>query len=405
MKRQWIAVAAVLGAFTLADVVAAQVDPNPAMNNPDKQAWDLFLMVNAKASGPAGANNALFETWASDGDTFQPKPAWPTSPSPVRAAPRALSLILQEAHAGVKIVPGNGKVAEETRRNRADFDFIVNNNLHKVSGLRAAFAAGKPLVFPVDSVEVKANWVELGELNKFNGFSGSPADAAKLYHVNSVAGKTYALVAFHIISKLVPNWTWGTFEHKDNLGRCDVMGCVDTFGAQQPRVAPKSLTESKTRYGDCPKSPALTALFARANIDPAFANYCLKGSQVDFSDATGLTVRLGNSVTEEGFVAQASCMSCHGRAAFDQTGRPTTFAGFDPFSISMPRATGNAPLGPPESRWYWAPGDPPFAPALADAPNLQRVAMAADFVWSIPFCAIDDTATPPETKSRFCAGK
>ena len=37
------------------------------------------------------------------------------------------------------------------------FDFIVNNNLYKTSGLKAAF--GKTLAFPVDSIEVKANWI------------------------------------------------------------------------------------------------------------------------------------------------------------------------------------------------------------------------------------------------------
>jgi len=47
----------------------AQTDPNLAMNNPDQQAWTLFLTVNADAK-TAGNNNALFETWARDGETF-----------------------------------------------------------------------------------------------------------------------------------------------------------------------------------------------------------------------------------------------------------------------------------------------------------------------------------------------
>jgi hypothetical protein len=28
-------------------------------------------------------------------------------------------------------------------------------------------------------------------------------------------------------------------------------------------------------------------------------------------------------------------------------------------------------------------------------PGLTRIASSADFVWSIPFCAIDDTVNPP----------
>ncbi len=186
-----------------------------AMNNPDQQAWQLFATVNAGAAS-AGNNDVLFETWARDADIFRPNPVWPAAPPRMALGPRALSLL---THPGLKmeVVPGgNNLVSEETRRNRAGFDFIVNNNLYKVSGLKAAFAAGKPLAFPVDALEVKANWVEVGQLKTFNGFSGTPAQAAKIYHLNSAAGKQYALVSFHIISKLVPNWTWATFEHKDN---------------------------------------------------------------------------------------------------------------------------------------------------------------------------------------------
>jgi hypothetical protein len=36
-------------------------------------------------------------------------------------------------------------------------------------------------------------------------------------------------------------------------------------------------------------------------------------------------------------------------------------------------------------------------------PGLTRTGTSADFVWSIPFCAIDDTVTPP--KPGRCVGK
>ena len=54
-------------------------------------------------------------------------------------------------------------------------------------------------------MEVKANWVEVDRLKEFNGFSGTPIEAAAAYHVNSIGGKQYALVSFHIISRLVPD--------------------------------------------------------------------------------------------------------------------------------------------------------------------------------------------------------
>jgi len=49
---------------------------NPALNDPDRVAWCLFLYVNTNAA-TSGNNNALFETWASDNDTFQTNPVWP----------------------------------------------------------------------------------------------------------------------------------------------------------------------------------------------------------------------------------------------------------------------------------------------------------------------------------------
>lgn len=410
MRGQVFVAALVVASLVGSGASRAQSDPNPAMNAPDKQAWELFLEVNASAATP-GNNDALFETWANDGDTFRPSPVWPSGPSAKIGGPRAIGLVRPHPLPGrrIKVVPGGkGLVSEETRRNRPDFDFIVQHDLYKVSGLIAAFKEGKTLTFPIDSIEVKANWVEVDRLKEFNGFSGTPAEAAKRYHVNSVGGRTYALVAFHIISKLVPNWTWATFEQEDNPGRCDVIGCRDGFGAEVPYVAPRSPVESRTHYPDCAKSAALKALFAKAHIDPAFVHYCLKGAQADFTDATGLAIRVGNSVTEQGFVAQASCMTCHGRAAFDASGHATSFAGFDPLSAGLPLGpsnTGNAPVGALHASWFWVPPGPPYKPVLADEQGLARAALPADFVWSIPFCAIDDTAKPPQTVSRFCANK
>src|SRR4029077_19229833 len=113
--------------------------------------------------------------------------------------------------------------------------------------------------------------------------------------------------------------TWATFEHRLNPGRCDFMGCRDSFGAQMPVVDPLTSGLGQT-YSDCAKTPALTALLGAANIEPAYVNYCLKGSQVDFVDNTGLDIRLGNTVAERGFVDPASCMPCHSRAGFTQAG-------------------------------------------------------------------------------------
>lgn len=386
-----------LGAFGTSMALAAgaawaQTDPNPAMNAPDMVAWQTFIHVNTAAGG----TNARFETWASDTDTFKVDPRFPTSPQPLALRPPVLATVgpqaIQESGGLLPAIPPDPTQSlEETRRNEAAFNFIKNNNLYKISGLKAAF--GKTLSFPVDAIEVKANWLPVDQVPAFTGNKVTLADVPKVFHVNtsSVDNKAYALMSMHVITKLVPNWTWATFEHKFNPARCDILGCKDLFGASPAVVAPHS--QPRLGYPDCVKTEALKQLMATAHWDSAFENYCLKGSQTDFTDNSGLDIRLGNSITEDGFVNRSSCMTCHGRAAFDQNGQPTSGAGFD---------ANGAPLGPIQPNWYWSFTARP--PIFEGMPGLKRTGTSADFVWSIPFCALDDTVNPPKINPS-CVGK
>jgi hypothetical protein len=389
MRRSTVAKLA-CGLFLLSSLpAAAQSTPNPAMTAPDQLAWQFFLQVNA----PAGGSNVLFETWASDTDTFTPNPQFPTAATPLAlrapVVPALGRLALQKSGRLLPAIPPGPGFLEESRRNQQSFNFIVQNNLFTLSGLRAAF--GKTITFPVDAMEVKANWKLVTDIPTFSGGKVTLADVPKVYHVNTGSdGKQYAFVSMHIISKAVPNWTWATFEHKFNPGRCDILGCRDSFGAQTSPVPPNANPDQG--YPDCVKTAALTAMIAAANIDPVFANYCLKGSQTDFTDDTGLDIRLGNSVTEQGFVDQSSCITCHGRAAWDNTGAATTQAGFD---------NNGAPLGPIQPNWYFNFNSQP--PIFQGMTGLTQVATSADFIWSIPFCAIDDSQNPVPASN--CAGK
>ncbi|HET6957201.1 MAG TPA: hypothetical protein VFI56_11480, partial [Vicinamibacterales bacterium] len=365
---------ALLGAVAwLASVSAAvQTVDNEAMNQPDKVSWQLFITANTDAGG----GNAVFEAWASDTDTFKLNPAFPTTASPLTPhapiVPTAGVQAIQQAGSLIPQIPPNPAIGEEARRNRPAFDFILQNNLYKVSGLKAAF--GTSISFPPESIEAKANWLPIEAVPAFTNNRVTLANVPTVFHVNTGSdGKRYAMVSMHIISKLVPNWTWATFEHTLNPGRCDILGCIDHFGAQTAVVAANA--QPGQGYPACTKTPALTALIASAHWDKAFANYCLKGSQTDFTDNTGLDIRLGNSVTEDTFVNRSSCITCHGRAAWDQNGKATSPAGFDP-------ATGLAPLGPISPAWYWSFTSPP--PIFAGMPGLKRTATSADFVWSIP---------------------
>lgn len=388
--KHFLSVVMSAAAAILMGAPAWSQQPNPAVNTPDEVAWQLFLQVNASAPG---LNNATFETWASDTDTFVANPVFPTVVTALSlrtpVVPAAGRLAIQQGGGLLPAVPPIPGVGEETRRNQAAFDFIVNNDLQKISGLQAAF--GKTLTFPIDSIEVKANWIPAANIPQFTLNRVSSAQVSTYFHVNIGSdGKPYALLSMHIISKLVPNWTWATFENTYNPGRCDIIGCRDSFGATTPVVAPNA-TQNQG-YPNCDKTPALTQLLTAASLDRAFENYCLKGSQVDFTDNTGLDIRLGNSITENGFVDQSSCMTCHGRAAFDAKGQATSSAGFD---------ANGAPLGPIQPNWYWSfSGSPPIYQGM---PGLVQTGTSVDFVWSIPFCAFDDTVNPP-TKSP-CVGK
>jgi hypothetical protein len=133
---------------------------------------------------------------------------------------------LQKGGALIPQIPPDPTVGEESRRNRAAFDFIVMNKLYSISGLKETF--GKEISFPVDAIEIKANWKPVESIPGFTNNRVSLADVPRVFHVNTGAdGKQYAMVSMHVISKLVPNWTWATFEHTLNPGRCDILGCID----------------------------------------------------------------------------------------------------------------------------------------------------------------------------------
>ncbi|WP_431203866.1 hypothetical protein ACQ86E_01295 [Bradyrhizobium betae] len=388
-----------LMALAFAGTARAQTaDPDPALNNPDKVSWELFAVVNK--SVPSINNNVVFETWASNEDTFQSNPKFPGSSSPPNCAPAQVATLttalpqqptitpvaspkilnvpaliaLAPREPGLQphVLPAEPgfEAVEETRRNRATFDFIVCNRLQTRAGLRAAFAIGQPISFPVDSMEVKANWVLAKDLSSSD------------YHINTASdNKRYALISMHIISKQIPNWTWATFEHRDNVGRCDFIGCHDRFGAVVQDVRAHDAPGGK--YGPCVKTAALKKLFADNGLPALWENYCLKGSQADFVTATGLPVHLGNSVTEAGFVDTSSCMTCHSRAAVNSNGVGTTGAGFLIPAIPTSLCPNGpqkrcSPNGAPLPAWFWNnPG-----------PDQSMLALQTDFIWSIPREAI-----------------
>jgi len=380
--------AAVAAAVCAMPALAAE--SNPAMTRPDRVAWELLAEIARPAAAP-GNNNVLFETWASDIDTFGDAPHWPPSGEGVhkvlinRVQPRGSTrpgAVPPATHCEPgRIWPCIGK---ETLRNRPAFDFIVDNHLETRAGLAAFF--GKAMEFPADTVEVKAEWLPVSELKAWNGVSAEEAPA--LYHINLArfGDETVpaALVALHVITRQVPNWTWATFEHWKNPGRCDDTGCRDHFGAAERAVAAQPTPNRG--YAQCAPSAALRDVFRQAGIADVWLNYCLKGTQTDFVTPAGVPIRLGNSVAETINAGvphgRSSCMTCHAEAAFDRNGRAAK---------AVPR------VGAPRPAWFIGNGS-------AQAPQFRQ----ADFVWAIPFCARPDdaiSACVPASAGAATAGR
>jgi hypothetical protein len=210
------------------------------------------------------------------------------------------------------------------RRNWAAFRYFVVHDLTSKAGFARAFQESLKIDPPADSIQVKADWMRVGDLARWVNLDED--DVRRVYYTRSErdgeAQSEYALVGVHLNSKRWKNWIWATFEHRINPGRCDDIGCHDAFGAATADVAARQPADQD--YGDCPKTASLIAMFANAGLSPVWLNYCLKGSQVGFTQKDGRPVRLGNSVIDRinGHIpmTHSSCMTCHALASFDRNG-------------------------------------------------------------------------------------
>lgn len=343
-------------------------------------------------------------------------------------------------------------------RNRPMVDYIFDRGLYATDGLAGVFgnfsrtteayaphwpepddpAAGHPappptaaIVFPVQSVMIKADWVAVEDAPKIGIDPNDPdhpfitMDLVPIGQSNqrpdgTPATKPHILVSFHISSKDLPNWFWATFEHAANQGRCDWIGCNDSFGyavtslpvldaAAAARLAAparnfipphempsidgfkQSAFVLGERYLDMDTiSQELAAIFASHGIataegvnrsgrpttaDVAWRSYRLKGSQTGFVTPTGRPVRLGNSVTEAGFVNTSSCMSCHARAGATEAGTPPLAIFTDTIDeIGMPQSVNGVPV----EAWFNV-NAYRNATGTREAPGI--IAVQTDFVW------------------------
>ena len=421
------AVPLLLGMALLAPIVAmagaADLVPSPttAIENPDQFNWTVFVNLCRKAppseqttvKGQFRSNNALWETWADNELTFPTNPIpnnpprWADRRRTKKVSPSGLEHLLRiRRHAAggntnlaIAISPVQGG-GEEVRRNEPAFDYIIKRGLFYKEGLGTAFAAGvgpegypsgKTVTFPSDAIEVKGDWAPINSAN-------SMLNTNNCHWNYDDQGNVWGLVGFHVMTKMLPTWTWATFEWVKNptaswkavgaVGRSDWIGTRDAFGYSYPQgpagglspfqapvfATENPLTPSGKPYPGGTMSASLASLFQKAGYRGEWlmewSHYRLKGSQVAFTDATGASTLLGNSSTE-GVLAPnhdlttSSCITCHALANVGTTG-----------GVVVPPSFVTGPVNP-TNFFDLATFDPRH-----EHGNYKLIALPADFVWS-----------------------
>jgi hypothetical protein len=354
-------------------------DSQAAADAGDEYAWRAFVAVNwpadlrTRGADPrrdlSANTTAVWETWQNVKDVFllggaDPGP-WQQRVSVAESFGRGRfdvgsflpSVPARHVVNGVMVTfdpIADARHLNETRLNRAVFEYIHGNELYNLDGQLALFRRGIAPSFPADSVEVKAQWRPIKEEQRprYHTVTVSLADGSR---------RLYGLTALHIASKDAANWFWATFEHVDNeaggASESWVRKSEDRFACQQ--VAP-----------DCNRAPSAIGLEGTV-----WQNYRLRGTMVRPLDEAGRVNLLANSHLEAGVQRTASCITCHARASIGvidgQAAR---------LSVLNLRA---APLAGDSSRGYVGEPDPAwFFPADSRTPT-ERLYLPLDFVWSL----------------------
>lgn len=252
-------------------------------------------------------------------------------------------------------------ICEEVRESGANEDYIAGNGFWNRGGQQAAASSHANIEFPKAAVEVKVDWIELSTIGLDCGHL--PAGFSQSIHVEMINGNCFALAGIHLMSKLLNNWIWATFEPQNfttNPNRCKVLGCNDSFGS----------VPARTRGAETRLTQRLAHLMTVAQLAPEWRNYRLDGVQVFFTNNSKPTL-LGSSIIEGENVGmpltESSCISCHAVSSIKKDG-----------TDGIQFLQNNNPVGNPEP--------------LPSQDWIRR-----DFVWSLSLACPDSrfqTCTP-----------
>jgi hypothetical protein len=186
--------------------------------------------------------------------------------------------------------PNRNDVVLEVRMNQATYEYITSRQLYSVAGQTALLNNSlAPVQFPAAALEVKASWRILQPGDNVNRYLVKRLVTTSNGTTTTVTG---GLTGLHIISRVLDNWFWATFEQVDN---------ATTTGMNLK----------------LPIDPAVQR--SSAQMQQAFAGtrwqfYQLNGVQSDFT-AGGAPTRLANSQIESHFQLTSSCITCHSLAS------------------------------------------------------------------------------------------
>lgn len=302
-------------------------DQHPAMNEPDKFAWDLFIDINrpalvghrgeadpAKTLGDAGLR--VWQTWKvtteNGNEVFlengrDPK-GWSDGlgTETLLSAPQFTFLKFdrpgsdphKQSLVAARHLHDNG---QESRINKLGFDYIVGEQLYSLDGQEAFRRSGRRVEFPIGTINVKAAW------RRFTKEEIAAQIPRRFYTTTVLEGANkrslWGLTGLHITSKHLPNWFWATFEHVDNpLPEIPDHDRYTAFLLTGPAAEHRSFADRRQRNVPAPLK------------NTVWEHYVLRGTQVDFTDAMGNPTILGNTQLEGGEQATSSCIGCHARA-------------------------------------------------------------------------------------------
>ncbi|HWP00304.1 MAG TPA: hypothetical protein VNL74_06725 [Methylococcus sp.] len=297
--------------------------PNKIVSSIEETAWRIWVAATCPVNDDQYPF-VVWENWIEQSQLYPPDPSQglkvpnsggsagghPLHESPLALARNpALRVIVPAGEVGApdtgcnkaQTPPPNQPnlvLCEEVRINGAAEDYIAGTGFWNRTAQALAASVGDSIQFPRPAVEIKADWILLSSIG------ASCDDPSAGVHVEKINGNCYALAGMHLISKLIDQWIWATFEPQNSLtnpNRCKVLGCFDPFGSKPARSngEPTQLTRK------------LEALMNAANLAPEWKNYRLDGVQTGFFKPK----LLGNSIIEgenAGVpLTQSSCISCH----------------------------------------------------------------------------------------------